>query len=277
MKDNSMKVTGVFRGITVLLMLGCLAAKQGIGLWMLLFALAAGCDFYGRAKECENLTKLISKEILGIYIRYWPVLLPAMIASFALKMPRAEHVVTDSIYCFLGLRFTCCAAWRCLPAFVLVLASAPLLLRIADGKDTPLFLTVLFFALFSVFTYYSLPKIMSTRLFSVLGASLLWKGLYTALKLIPAFFTGCLLMRQGIPQRIEAKWKSAPWPGKALGYIGERWLSIWLISTFLCGSLGVNVFSRCSAVVVFLLLLAVSTLCAGALEALERKIISSFG
>lgn len=276
MKDNSMKVTGVFRGITVLLMLGCLAAKQGIGLCMLLFALTAGCDFYGRAKECENLTKLISKEILGIYIRYWPVLLPAMIASFALKMPQAEHFVTDSIYCFLGLRFTFCTEWSYLPAFVLVLASAPGLLRIADGKDLPLFLTLLFLALFSVFTYYSLPKIMSTRLFSALGASLLWKGLYTALKLIPAFFIGCLLVRHGVLQRIEAERKSAAWLGKALGYIGQRWLSIWLISTFLCGSLGETVFARSSAVVGFLLLLAVSTLCAGVLETLERKIISLF-
>ena len=276
MKDNAVKVPGIFRGITVLLMLGCLSAKRGIGLCMLLFALAAGCDFCRKSGETDDLTKLISREILGIYIRYWPVLLLAMIASFVLKMPRAEHFITDSIYCFLGLRFTFCAGWSYLPAFVLVLAASPGLLRMADGKNTPLFLTLLFLGLLSVFTGYSLPKIMRTGLFSELGASLLWKGLYTALKLIPAFVIGCLLAGHGVPQRIEAKWKSAAWGGKALDYIGQRWLSIWLISTFLCGILGETVFSQHSAAVIFLLLFAVSTLCAGVLEALEKKIISLF-
>lgn len=274
MKDNTMKVPGILRGITVLLMLGCLAAKNGTDFCVLLFALAAGCDFYTRAKETENLTGLISREILGIYIRYWPVLLLAMIASFVLKMLRAEHFIADSIYCFLGLRFTCCAAWHYLPAFVLVLASAPGLLRMADRKASAA--AVLFLVLFSAFVYFALPKIMSGKLFSVLAVSLLWKSLYTALWLLPAFFTGCLLVKHGFPQKIEAKRDSAAGLGKALSYIGQRWLSIWLISTFLCKSLGESVFSRGSSVVVFLLLFAVSTLCAGLLEALEKKIVSLF-
>lgn len=276
MKDNTMKVTGAFRGITVLLMLGCLAAKNGIDFCMLLFALAAGCDFYTRAKETENLTGLISREILGIYIRYWPVLLLAMIASFVLKMLRAEHFIADSIYCFLGLRFTCCAAWHYLPAFVLVLASAPFVLRIIDRKNPSLPADVLFLVLISAFTCVALPKIMSRELFSALAASALGKSLYTALWLIPAFSTGCLLVKHGFPQKIEAKRDSAAGLGKALSYIGQRWLSIWLISTFLCKSLGESAFSRGSSVVVFLLLFAVSTLCAGLLEALEKKIVSLF-
>lgn len=274
MTDNTNKCTGLLRGVTVCLMLGCFAAKVSTDCYMYLFLLAAGCDFYRRSRETDDLTKLISREILGLYIRYWPVLIMAMLISFALKMPRAEHFVADSIYCFLGLRFTCCAEWYFLPAFVLVLASAPPLLRLADGKEPPLFLTVLFLVLFSVFTYYSLPIIMSTRLFYELGASLLWNGLYTAAKLIPAFVVGCLLVSCGVLQKIEEKIKIPAWLEKGFGYLGNRWLSVWLIGSFLSDLLQKSIFASFPAAVMFVLLLAVSTLCAGLLEAVERKLLA---
>ena len=271
--DNTKKDTGWFKGIAVCLMLGCLAAGSSAELSICLFVLAAGFDFYGQSKENENLTALISKSIFSIYIRYWPVLAIAFLTAFVLKKPLAEHFVADSLYCFLGLRFTFCAQWRFLPAFVLVLASAPMLLKICERENALVSVDALLLALFSVFTYFFLPKIMNTGLFSALNASVLWQGLYTALELLPVFAVGFLLAKNGV--RLNRKKDTGFLAGlsRGLGYIGDAWLSIWLISSLSCEMLGKAFFPPRFSAVIFVLLLAVSTLGAKLLEGAERKIL----
>lgn len=264
--DNAEKHTGIFKGFAVCVMLFCLAAGYSGYIYMFLFAFAAGCDFYGKIGAGEKPTALISKNILGIYLRYWPVLIIAVITAFVLKKPTAEHFVADSIYCFLGLHFSFCLEWRFIPAFVLILAAAPVLLRITDRKNASLPADILFIVLFFAFTWCLLPKIMNTGLLSALNASLLWKSIFTALKLLPAFALGCLQAKYCVPEWRE-RFKAAAWLGKVFRYSGSAWLSIWLIASFLSALLENTAFALRLAVLLF-----GSIMLAGLLEAAERKL-----
>lgn len=270
------KDTDAFKGVVLCLLFGFFAAGLDSEPCMLLFTLAAGGEFYGRLKDGEDLTSLVGKDILGIYIRYWAVLFIAALVSFALKKPLREHFVADSIYCFLGLHFTFCAEWRYIPAFVLVLASAPVLVRISEREKGSLSSDILLLVLFAALPYLLLPIIRKTLLFSALSASLLGKSLCTAFRLIPAFTAGILLAKYSVVFKIKNRLRLPMWLDRGLRAIGEMWLSMWLVGSFLCNLLGKYVFALQYKAAVFLLLLAVCTLCAGFLERTERRIVVFF-
>lgn len=160
-----------------------------------MFVCLSGYGTYLSLKNKKNLSEYIPHKILGLYKKYWSVLLVFAPVGILLGAEKIDKSLSIFIYNFTGISTTYNGEWWFFAPFIVLCIVSPLLIRFIDKKHSSPAVDFLLVLIIAVVCRSVMPDILDLRFINNFFSSFLGVIIERTINFLPAFLLGALIAK----------------------------------------------------------------------------------
>lgn len=172
---------------------------------MPMFLFLSGYGTYLSSQKTDDMTRLVSGRIKGLYTAVWQVFFLSLPVSVYFFRNMQTGLLREIIYNSLGLSCTFNEEWWFIVPFAVLLVLFPSIKRFLDRENANIFTDLFAVIIYSAFCNYIVPVIIAIPALADLESSVFWHKTKEVLEILPAFLLGAIFAKYGVLDAVKEK------------------------------------------------------------------------